>query len=64
MRIGAHSLARLEAVAPERTLARGYSITLDADGKVVRSAATLKDGARIETRLEQGTVRSRVERSG
>lgn len=56
--------ARLEAVAPERTLARGYSITLDADGKVVRSAATLKDGARIETRLEQGTVRSRVERSG
>jgi exodeoxyribonuclease VII large subunit len=56
--------ARLEAVAPERTLARGYSITLDADGKVVRSAATLKDGARIETRFEQGTVRSRVERSG
>ncbi|MFM7808940.1 MAG: exodeoxyribonuclease VII large subunit, partial [Planctomycetota bacterium] len=56
--------ARLEAVAPERTLARGYSITLDDEGRPVRDASTLADGARITTRLERGTVRSRVERGG
>jgi len=56
--------ARLEAVAPERTLARGYSITLDDEGRPVRDASTLSDGARITTRLERGTVRSRVERGG
>jgi exodeoxyribonuclease VII large subunit len=56
--------ARLEAVAPERTLARGYSITLDADGQPVRDAARLAEGARLTTRLERGTVRSRVERGG
>jgi exodeoxyribonuclease VII large subunit len=60
-----HALAaRLEAVAPERTLARGYSITLDAQGRPVRDASTLREGEPITTRLERGTVRSRVERGG
>jgi exodeoxyribonuclease VII large subunit len=56
--------ARLASVAPERTLARGYSITLDEQGRPVRDPASLADGARITTRLERGTVRSRVERAG
>jgi exodeoxyribonuclease VII large subunit len=56
--------ARLEAVAPERTLARGYSITLDEQGQPVRDPTALAEGAMLTTRLERGSVRSRVERGG
>lgn len=56
--------ARLEAVAPERTLARGYSITLDERGQPVRDPSALSEGAMLTTRLERGSVRSRVERGG
>jgi exodeoxyribonuclease VII large subunit len=56
--------ARLESVAPERTLARGYSITLDDQGRPVRDPSALGEGQSITTRLERGTVRSRVERAG
>ena len=56
--------ARLEAVAPERTLARGYSITLDERGQPVRDPSALSEGAMLTTRVERGSVRSRVERGG
>jgi exodeoxyribonuclease VII large subunit len=56
--------ARLEAVAPERTLARGYSITLDERGQPVRDPSALSEGAMLTTRLVRGSVRSRVERDG
>jgi exodeoxyribonuclease VII large subunit len=53
--------AQLEAVAPERTLARGYSITLDAQGRPIRDAAAVAPGSEIRTRLERGELRSRTE---
>jgi len=53
--------ARLESVAPERTLARGYSITLDAQGRPVRDASAIADGTVLTTRLQHGELRSRTE---
>lgn len=45
---------RVEAADPVNILRRGYSITL-VNGRAVRSAACLKEGDEVETRLEQGT---------
>jgi exodeoxyribonuclease VII large subunit len=53
---------RLRLLGPEQVLARGYSITMDAaTGKVLRSAAGVKTGQKLKTRLKAGEVRSRVE---
>ena len=51
---------RLKNLDPELLLRRGYSITLK-NGSAVRSAADLQPGDILETRLAEGTVRSRVE---
>jgi exodeoxyribonuclease VII large subunit len=53
---------RLQALGPEQVLARGYSITTDAaTGKVLREAAGVKAGQKLNTRLARGEVSSRVE---
>ena len=55
-------LARLvRQLAPERTLERGFTITRDAGGRVVRQAAALSPGDRLLTRFADGEARSRVE---
>jgi len=49
-------------LSPQQVLARGYSITTDAEtGKVLRDAAKIKPGQRLKTRLQKGEVRSKVE---
>jgi hypothetical protein len=54
--------ARLQALSPRRVLERGYSLTLDArTGSVVDDASKLAPGARIDTLLRRGRLRSRVE---
>lgn len=53
--------ARLEALSPLAVMHRGYSITLDEAGRVLRNADQLKAGAIVHTRLERGEFRSRVE---
>lgn len=54
-------LARsLDSVSPLSTLQRGYSITFDAQGQVLRDTSTLQIGATIRTRLHDGTLRSTV----
>jgi exodeoxyribonuclease VII large subunit len=50
--------ARLSAVDPERTLARGWSITRNAKGVVVRSSADVSVGDTLVTTLSDGTVTS------
>lgn len=52
---------RLADAAPEKQLARGYSITLK-DGKVVKDAALLNEGDEITTHLHQGKLTSIVNR--
>jgi len=55
--------ARLEALSPLRVLDRGYSITHDPAGKVLKDWHAVRRGDVIETRLARGSVRSRVEHS-
>lgn len=52
---------RSRAVDPARTLARGWSITRDADGRIVRSSRDVQPGAQLVTTLNDGTVRSTVD---
>jgi exodeoxyribonuclease VII large subunit len=51
----------LRLLGPRQTLERGYSITLDADGSVVRSIQSLKVGDTIHTKLANGELNSIVE---
>jgi exodeoxyribonuclease VII large subunit len=51
----------LGAYDVERQLERGYTLTMDAEGHVVRSIAGLSPGAELTTRFADGTARSRVE---
>jgi exodeoxyribonuclease VII large subunit len=53
--------ARVRALDPERALARGWSITRTADGRVVRSPADVTAGDTLLTRLAGGEVRSTVD---
>lgn len=48
-------------VAPERLLERGYSITRDARGALLRSPDQVRSGEPLTTRTAGGEVRSRVE---
>ena len=50
----------LHAVSPLATLDRGYAIVADAAGKVVRDAATLAAGDRVEARLARGRISATV----
>lgn len=52
--------AVLGALSPASALARGYTLTLGADGKLVRSAAALSDGDLLTTKFSDGAVRSVV----
>jgi exodeoxyribonuclease VII large subunit len=53
--------SRLRLLDPVHTMARGWSITRDSDGTIVRSADDLAAGATIITTFAKGTARSRVE---
>jgi exodeoxyribonuclease VII large subunit len=52
--------AQVRALDPTRALARGWSITRDARGRVVRSAAAVSAGDELVTTLADGSVRSTV----
>jgi exodeoxyribonuclease VII large subunit len=51
----------LAGLAPERTLARGFSITRGEAGSLVRRASEVSSGERITSQLVSGVVLSRVE---
>jgi len=73
LRLGAEKLAaafrdlanragRLDALAPEAVLARGYSITEDEEtGRVLRAATETAAGRRLRVRLAAGGLAARVE---
>ena len=50
----------LELLSPYGVLERGYSLTTDESGAVVRAASDVKSGERITTRLADGSVASVV----
>jgi len=47
--------ARLEGVGPLATLARGYAIVRDADGRIVRSVRAVQRGARLQITVADGS---------
>ncbi|WP_428636898.1 exodeoxyribonuclease VII large subunit [Shewanella sp.] len=51
---------QLETVSPLATLSRGYSITLDAKGKVLQRCSDVRAGDRLTTKLLDGEVYSTV----
>lgn len=52
----------LAGLGPQQVLARGYSLTLDADGRLVRRAQDVRPGMSLVTRLAEGSIRSTVDR--
>lgn len=50
---------KLRLVDPQNILKRGYSLTL-LNGKIVKSVNQIREGDRLETRLNDGTVESMV----
>jgi exodeoxyribonuclease VII large subunit len=52
----------LAGLDPRAVLERGYSITLDAQGKVLTDAARVREGERLTTTLARGSVESEVKR--
>ncbi|MDI1459895.1 exodeoxyribonuclease VII large subunit [Catellatospora sp. KI3] len=55
-----HTLARLRALSPAATLARGYSIVQRADGHVVRAADEVGAGDALRVRLAEGELAATV----
>lgn len=53
--------ALLRVLAPDSTLQRGFSITTDSSGKLIRSVTAVQKGGKILTRLADGTLKSTVE---
>jgi exodeoxyribonuclease VII large subunit len=50
----------LRVLSPDATLGRGYSITLDSSGSVIRAKASVRSGDQIHTRVADGSIASRV----
>ena len=51
-------LTTVDAISPQSTLRRGYTLTLGPDGKPLRSAVGLTAGLRLTTRFSDGFVHS------
>jgi exodeoxyribonuclease VII large subunit len=60
LRLSSHE-GVVRALDPRRVLERGYSITRDADGRVLRRASDVAVGALVETEVAEGRMVSRVE---
>lgn len=53
--------ARVQSLDPRRVLARGWSITRDGQGRVVRIVSAVAPGELLATTVFDGVVTSRVE---
>jgi exodeoxyribonuclease VII large subunit len=53
--------ASLDALSPLAVLHRGYAIAQDANGKLVRDAATVKIGDQVAIKLERGKLTTKVQ---
>ena len=52
---------KLESLSPLAVLERGYSVTTDESGRLLRNATKLRVGQSIVTRFSKGTAKSKVE---
>lgn len=51
----------LHAISPEHVIKRGYSLTTDSAGKILRDPAEVRKGDAIITRVAKGQIRSTVD---
>lgn len=51
---------RVKNADPETTLSKGYTLTLDANGKFIRNKNQLKPGDTLTTRFKDGCVQSKI----
>ena len=51
----------LEAIGPQAVLERGFSVTVDAQGRALRSTEGVEPGSLLTSHLSDGRVHSRVE---
>jgi exodeoxyribonuclease VII large subunit len=56
--------ASLTSLNPSAVLERGYSLTRNAQGEVVRDAARVNEGERLTTTLAKGWIESEVRKKG
>ena len=54
---------QLQALSPLAVLNRGYSITRNSKGDIVRSVADIKTGQHVTTRLAKGMFESEVRKT-
>lgn len=59
----ARGAAQLEALSPLAVLGRGYSLTWDEAGRILRDASAVTAGEMVRVMLERGELDCRVERS-
>jgi exodeoxyribonuclease VII large subunit len=59
-----HLRSALAGLDPNAVLARGYSITRNAAGEVLRDAARVTEGERLVTTLNRGWIESEAKRKG
>ncbi len=55
--------AKLEALSPLSVLTRGYSFVSDSDGKVIKSAKSLRAGDGVNIRFTDGEAECRIEKT-
>lgn len=60
----AHLAQMLDSLSPLSTLARGYAIVTDSDGKVLTDAAEVSTGDRVKARLAVGELSLTVDEAG
>ncbi len=58
-----HTVARLRALSPAKTLERGYAIVQRSDGHVVRAAGEVAGGDILRIRLAEGELRATAQES-
>ncbi len=56
----AHATSKLDLLSPRGTLARGYSITRRADGRIVKSVTDVTNGLSVRTLVADGEFASTV----
>lgn len=56
-----HLAAKLDALSPIKVMQRGYSVVLERDGAVLRSAGDVKPGDILDIILADGSVRTAVQ---
>ena len=55
-----HLTAKLDALSPLKVLARGYSVVLTEDGRVVQRAEQVSVGQQVTVKLSEGSITASV----